>query len=141
LGCWLGSTCSRSSSARLGSFWLLFGLLGLRFASPRPVTVRRSTTRRLPANELAIRFAVCLSLPVGTVPVSSMVSAVTLMTTPDRFCFWNSVSIWLRSVAPSVVVVCVPMVLVVPVPDVVVPADGVVVPVVDVVVPVDGVVV
>lgn len=54
---------------------LLLGLLdglvpmlpefGLEFeAAPFPLTVIRSFTRRLPANELAMRRAVCFSLPV-----------------------------------------------------------------------------
>src|SRR5258706_13102364 len=54
-----------------GLLWLLAGLvpmlfeLGLLFeALPLPLTVMRSRTRRFPANELAIRWAVCFSLPV-----------------------------------------------------------------------------
>jgi hypothetical protein len=45
---------------------------------PRPLTVTRSRTRRFPAKELAIRFAVSFSLPVGTLPVSSIAISLTL---------------------------------------------------------------
>jgi len=54
-----------------GLFWLLAGLFPMLFelepvfeALPLPLTVTRSFTRRLPANELAIRCAVCFSFPV-----------------------------------------------------------------------------
>lgn len=57
--------------------------LGLAFSTPRPVTVTRSTTLRLPAKDCAMRFAVCFSLPVATEPESSMVSPVTLTSTLD----------------------------------------------------------
>jgi hypothetical protein len=45
---------------------------------PRPLTVTRSRTRRFPAKELAIRFAVSFSFPVGTLPLSSIAISVTL---------------------------------------------------------------
>ena len=53
-----------------GLFWLLAGLATILFelelfeALPLPLTVMRSFTRRFPANELAMRDAVCFSLPV-----------------------------------------------------------------------------
>ena len=46
--------------------------------APRPPTVTRSTTRRFPANDCAMRFAVCFSLPVATLPESSTVVSVTI---------------------------------------------------------------
>ena len=48
---------------------------------PLPVTVMRSTTLRLPAYDCAMRSAVCFSLPVETVPESSMVESVTFTLT------------------------------------------------------------
>jgi hypothetical protein len=74
-------------------------------ALPRPLTVTRSRTRRLPANELAMRFAVCFSLPVGTLPLSSMAVSVTFtlivsLRSVGSFC--SAVWIWLCSVELSV---------------------------------------
>src|SRR4051812_21171893 len=57
------------------------GLLTVLAPLPRPVTVMRSTTLRLPANDCAMRFAVTFSLPVGTEPESSMVSPFTFAIT------------------------------------------------------------
>lgn len=54
-------------------------------AAPFPATVTRSLTRRLPANELAIRRAVCFSFPFCTFPLSSMVLSVTLTFTLSFF--------------------------------------------------------
>ena len=48
---------------------------------PLPVTVMRSTTLRLPAYDCAMRSAVCFSLPVETVPESSMAESVTFTLT------------------------------------------------------------
>ena len=48
---------------------------------PLPVTVMRSITLRLPAYDCAMRPAVCFSLPVKTVPESSMVESVTFTLT------------------------------------------------------------
>lgn len=74
-------------------------------ALPRPLTVTRSRTRRLPANELAMRFAVCFSLPVGTLPLSSMAVSVTFtlmvsLRSVGSFC--SAVWIWLCKVELSV---------------------------------------
>jgi hypothetical protein len=61
---------------------LLFGvvLLGLDISElePAPATFTLSTTRRLPANDWAIRLASSRSLAEGAEPVSSMESSVTL---------------------------------------------------------------
>src|SRR5712675_1730513 len=86
----------------VGGVWLVggfpFGVLGLALvgteplgctgvawpvgeALPLPVTVMRSTTLRLPAYDCAMRSAVCFSLPVETVPESSMVESVTFTLT------------------------------------------------------------
>lgn len=48
---------------------------------PRPLTVTRSRTRRFPAKELAMRLAVCFSLPVATLPLSSIEVSVTFTLT------------------------------------------------------------
>src|SRR3954462_8601608 len=50
-------------------------------AVPFPATVMRSTSLRLPAYDCAMRSAVCFSLPVDTVPESSMVDSVTFTLT------------------------------------------------------------
>ena len=50
-------------------------------ALPLPVRVMRSTTLRLPAYDCAMRSAVCFSLPVETVPESSMVESLTFALT------------------------------------------------------------
>lgn len=80
---------------------LEFGLLD---AAPCPLTVMRSLTRRLPAKELAMRCAVCFSLPVCTAPPSSMVLSVTF-TLSESLCrvgsFCSAFCIWLCSVAVS----------------------------------------
>ncbi len=56
-----------------------FGVSPPTFAPwPWPLTVSLSTTRRLPANDCAIRSAVCRSLPLATEPDSSMLSAETM---------------------------------------------------------------
>jgi len=55
-------------------------LLGFEF-EPWPVTVMLSSTRRLPANDWAMRFAVCFSLPVATLPDKETVESVTLVVT------------------------------------------------------------
>src|SRR3954462_15656826 len=44
---------------------------------PLPLTVMRFTNLRLPAYDCAMRSAVCFSLPVATVPESSMAASVT----------------------------------------------------------------
>ena len=59
------------------------GLLMSEEFAPRPVTVMRSTTRRFPANDCAMRFAVCFSFPVETLPVISTDVSVT-----TAFTFW-----------------------------------------------------
>jgi hypothetical protein len=74
-------------------------------ALPRPLTVTRSRTRRFPAKELAMRFAVCFSLPVATLPLNSMDVSVTFtlmvsLRSVGSFC--SAVWIWLCSVELSV---------------------------------------
>jgi hypothetical protein len=73
-------------------------------ALPLPLTVTRSFTRRLPANELAIRRAVCFSLLVWTLPPSSIVLSLTF-TLRLSLCnvgsFWSAFWIWLCRVAVS----------------------------------------
>ena len=54
---------------------------GLAEFEPWPVTVILSSTRRFPANDWAMRFAVCFSLPVATLPDNATVESVTLTTT------------------------------------------------------------
>lgn len=48
---------------------------------PWPVTVILSSTLRFPANDWAMRFAVCFSLPVATLPDNATAESVTLTTT------------------------------------------------------------
>jgi hypothetical protein len=74
-------------------------------ALPRPLTVTRSRTRRFPAKELAMRSAVCFSLPVATLPLNSMDVSVTFtlivsLRSVGSFC--RAVCIWLCSVELSV---------------------------------------
>lgn len=87
------------------------GLLSMPFefgvvfdALPLPLRVMRSFTRRLPANELAMRRAVCFSFPVCTFPPTSIVLSVTFTLRLSFFkvgslcrAFW----IWLCKVAVS----------------------------------------
>jgi hypothetical protein len=54
-------------------------LLGLDMSlAPLPATLMLSTTRRLPANDCAMRFASSRSFAEGAVPLNSMLSSVTL---------------------------------------------------------------
>jgi hypothetical protein len=61
--------------------WSGVVLLGFTFEEPWPLTVIRSSTLRLPANDCAMRFAVCFSLPVATLPDNATVESVTLTMT------------------------------------------------------------
>ena len=60
---------------------LLLGLVVSLAPLPMPLTVILSTTLRLPAYDWAMRFAVCLSLPLATLPLSSIFVSVTLTIT------------------------------------------------------------
>lgn len=59
----------------------MLGLLVSFAPLPMPLTVILSTTLRLPAYDWAMRFAVCLSLPVATVPLNVICVSVTLTIT------------------------------------------------------------
>lgn len=64
---------------------------------PFPRTFNLSTTLRLPAKDCAIRFAVARSLPVSTLPVSSIFESVTLTITlllASVGSFFSAVWIW-----------------------------------------------
>jgi hypothetical protein len=64
----------------VGGFVPLLGFVELGLVVsllPLPVTRMWSTTRRLPANDCAVRLIDCFSLPVGQVPVSSICESVT----------------------------------------------------------------
>lgn len=77
-----------------------FGLLVSFAPLPIPFTVMWSTTLRLPAYDWAMRFAVCRSLPVATLPLRLICVSVTFTITFELLSvgsFFSAFSICERS--------------------------------------------